>query len=453
MTPAAALSGTPYLLSDDSDALRRASASLEKAARLRGQALRAQEKLKRDAQAALGGFEIALRSDLVAESNQIEGNDWSSAAVRALVHEYRAELESPTQQFLDAVKGDEHAYEVIGLYAAHQLAEQLAQADGPMREIDIRQLHSVVAGDVHFAGRYKRAENQIGGTTQRRTAPWDVPRAMRDLCDWWSHSQADPILQAAVVHAWLADIHPFDDGNGRVSRILANYALVRAGYPPLILRSQSDRGQYYDALAKSDDGDILPLLELFVQTLSRTVKIMKSPNYIQQVIDDRLLSSHRDRHGLWMSLLAGFHGVIDKKLTALGGSCEYQGSPTLEAFTLLTDHDSDGNCWFLKFGDRRRWELLAWCGYESPRMRTLTADGPFPSLFFSTRDRAAQRIHPYRPIGEADIFDLPNEVRLRPGSPEPVQLRWGYDLQSFSLEEGATRVVTAIARALQLGYL
>lgn len=450
MSPLAALEGTPYLLGDDPMATDRARTSLQKAIGLRNQAIAAQERLQREAHAALEAFEVAMRSDIVAESNQIEGNDWSLSEVREIVSRYRQELQSPTRRFLDAVRGDDHAYQVIGLYAAHHLAEQLAKADGPMREIDIRQLHAMVAGDVHFAGRYKRAENQIGGTTQRRTAPWDVPRAMHDLCHWWANSDADPLLQAAVVHAWLADIHPFDDGNGRVSRILANYSLVRAGYPPLILRSQSDRGEYYDALALSDDGNILPLLQLFVQALRRTVKIMKSPGYIQQVIDDRLLSSHRDRFALWNATMLRFRQELGDALTALQGQCSYQGSPTLEAFTLLEDHDPDGNCWFMKFGDGAHWGMLAWFGYESQIMRDLVSDSSFPSIHFSTRDLAAQAVHPYRPIGESEFFDLPNEVRLRPGSPEPLQLRWGHDLRSFPMREGSAMVAKSIGRALQL---
>lgn len=451
MAPISSLLGTPYLISDEPGATDRAAGTLRSAAELRQKARTAQSRLMLESQLVLEPFEKALRSEMVAESNRIEGNDWSTHEVRRIITEYKLELSSPDRRFLDALKGDAHTYEVIGLYAAHQLAEQLARSEGPLRETDIRQLHAVIVGNAHFAGRYKTAENMIGGTTQRRTAPWDVPRAVDELCRWWAASDADPLLQAAIVHAWLSDIHPFEDGNGRVARILANYALIKADYPPLILRSQSDRGQYYDALACSDDGDILPLLELFVRTIARTVKMMASPDYTRQVIEDKLLANDSQRFQLWGALLGAFRERLESALAEAGAHVQYQGCPGMESFSLLADHDSDGNSWFLKIGDGRHWELLCWFGYESNKMRDLVReDQAYPSIYFSVRDRAEQAIHPWAPIGERDYLDLPNEVRLLPASTEPVQLRWNNKLEPFDLQQGVGHIVRSVCKYLQL---
>lgn len=445
-----ALQGSPYLLSDEPNAVTRATTILHRADTLRTQAIGAQQRLVAEADAALAPFVAALRSDQVAESNQIEGYEWSTAEVRELVDQYRTELASPTAQFLQAVQGDDHTYQVIGLYAAHQLADQLAQSDGPMRQVDIRQLHAVVTGDVDFAGRYKTAENSIAGTSHRTAGPWEVEPAMAELCAWWASSTATPVLEAAVIHAWLAHIHPFEDGNGRICRILANYSLVRAGFPPLILRSGSDRAQYYDALAASDQGEILPLLELFVQTIGRTVKLMRTPDYIQGVIDDRFLSNERTRYDVWRASTTAFTGALTRRIGAVRGQVAYQGAPDLGAFSLLNRYDSDGNCWFVKIGDGGSWELLGFFGFSSDRMRQLVTDGPFPSIFFSVRDHSEQAVHPYLPLWDSEYFDLPHEVRLRPGAREPVQLRWGYDLKSYSFEDAALEIAKSARRALQL---
>lgn len=450
MSPLRALTGTPYLLGDDPSALGRATKVLARADGLRAQAIAAQARLVEQADAALAPFNSALRSEQVAESNQIEGYEWTGAQVRELVSQYRLELASPSKRFLEAVQGDGHTYQVIGLYAAHQLADQLAQTDGPMREIDVRQLHAVVTGNASFAGRYKTIENKISGTSHRTAGPWEVAQAMADLCGWWSTSDANPVLEAAVIHAWLAHIHPFEDGNGRICRILANYSLVKAGFPPLILRSESDRAQYYDALATSDEGDILPLIELFVQTISRTVKLMKTPNYIQSVIDDRLLSDDLVRYDVWRASVDMFRSALENEIHQAGGSSAYQGIPEIGSFSLLNHYDADGNCWFVKFGDGESWEILAFFGYASERMRQLVEDGPFPSIYLSIKDHSLQAIHPYLPLWNSDYCDLPHEIRLRPGTARPVQLRWAYDLESFTIRDGAAAIVKSLKRALQL---
>ena len=56
-----------------------------------------------------------------------------------------------------------------------------------------------------------------------------------------------PVTRAAKVHAEFVKIHPFTDGNGRTSRLLMNYELMKAGFPPAVIRA-TDRANYYDAL-------------------------------------------------------------------------------------------------------------------------------------------------------------------------------------------------------------
>ncbi|WP_373298359.1 Fic family protein [Nakamurella endophytica] len=63
------------------------------------------------------------------------------------------------------------------------------------------------------------------------------------------NGQRPSTVIAAVVHAWLAHIHPFPDGNGRLARILMNATLMRAGLPPAIIRHKTDGSMYIAALA------------------------------------------------------------------------------------------------------------------------------------------------------------------------------------------------------------
>ena len=80
------------------------------------------------------------------------------------------------------------------------------------------------------------------------------------------------MLVAAAIHAWLAQIHPFIDGNGRTARILMNLILIRYGYPICII-TREDRLRYYDALEESQaGGDLGPLIELMRENVEESLE-------------------------------------------------------------------------------------------------------------------------------------------------------------------------------------
>lgn len=97
----------------------------------------------------------------------------------------------------------------------------------------------------------------------------------------WCNSSAvlDPIIKAAVAHLWFVAIHPFDDGNGRITRAIADMMLARDDSGPQRLYSMSAaieraRGDYYDALKATTTGDDLDLtnwIKWFVDRLGRAV--------------------------------------------------------------------------------------------------------------------------------------------------------------------------------------
>ena len=71
---------------------------------------------------------------------------------------------------------------------------------------------------------------------------------MKGFLQWYNRNKnLHPFLQASLVHFKLVTIHPFEDGNGRISRLLMNFVLARHKYPMLNIR-YSNREKYYDAL-------------------------------------------------------------------------------------------------------------------------------------------------------------------------------------------------------------
>ncbi|GAA4475362.1 Fic family protein [Phytohabitans houttuyneae] len=441
------LAGTPYMTAGDPVAESRVARILNRAADIRSRALAVHEKIKLEASEILGPYLVALRSDLVAESNRIEGYDWSPSQVQELVVAHKELINSSVGSFMTALRSDERVYQALGLYRAHQLADEWAESNERLREFEIRGLHGLVCAGEDYAGKYKTKSNAIGGSAHRTTEPWDVPRSMGELSSWWFESSIDPALEATVVHAWLTHVHPFEDGNGRMARILANFALIRNGFPPLLIRSGADRGQYYDALARSDDGDILPLYELFVSVLRRTVKTMAAPGYVRAVVQNRLLTSLRDQYTLWCRLPASFSSALSERLAPHGFRAEVQGYPDLSSFALLKDRDADGNSWYLKIVDsdgRARW--LLWYGFNSNQLLDLAGSSShYPSVFFSRRSSDPYSEHPYEPVH----FDpsIPDEMLLRPLEPKPVRLRRGYNLDDYSMEDAAQSLADAVASA------
>ena len=78
-----------------------------------------------------------------------------------------------------------------------------------------------------------------------------------------------PEVEAAWLHHRFAQIHPFQDGNGRVARALATLVMIRAGWFPLVV-TDAGRGDYIDALEAADGGDLGPLVRWFSGIQRRT---------------------------------------------------------------------------------------------------------------------------------------------------------------------------------------
>jgi hypothetical protein len=436
------LHGTPYLVPGDQASHERFERVCERSSLIHTKAIEVAKRVSEYANEVMAPFETAILSDLVAESNRIEGYEWTSEQVRRTAIAYRALLDAPVGRLLEALRGDERVMEALGLYRAHMLAEEWAREDHRPAEFEIRALHSLIASGEAHAGRYKVTLNRIGGSSHTPAEPLDVPRAMHHLTAWWRRGSGDPILDATVVHAWLTHIHPFEDGNGRMARLLANLALVQGEYPPLLVRSTSDREQYYDALERSDTGDILPLWDLFSSILRRTVKTMSRPGYVRDVVNDHLLVGAQQRHHMWVALAQKMAMQLGTALRTRGGDAFVQGYPDVSAFALLVKRDPDGNSWYLKILDsQRRSRWLLWYGYTSDVFVKSWGDLPrFPSIFVSTRVDDPGYVHPYKTDFMAGESHVPAEIVIMPGERSPVAMRWNHDVETMSIPNAVDRL-------------
>jgi Fic family protein len=78
------------------------------------------------------------------------------------------------------------------------------------------------------------------------------------------------ITHAAAHHAWFERIHPFVDGNGRVGRLVLNFMLIQAGYPPAVILA-TQRQRYLRSLAIADAGNANPLTEVVARAVAGTL--------------------------------------------------------------------------------------------------------------------------------------------------------------------------------------
>lgn len=116
--------------------------------------------------------------------------------------------------------------------------------------------------------------------------PEQVASEMDKLIAWHLEHQnveVSPEVEAAWLHHRFTQIHPFQDGNGRVARLLASLVFIKSGWFPLSL-TRDDRSNYIDALEKADQGNLAPLVELFAKRQKRA--FIRSLGLSEQILAD-----------------------------------------------------------------------------------------------------------------------------------------------------------------------
>lgn len=167
----------------------------------------------------------------------------------------------------------------------------------PLTENYIKQLHRELlrhsSKDEYHRGEYKKFPNNVEafddageslGVVFETTSPFDTPREMQELVKWTRESLQDeslhPLIVIGVFVVSFLAIHPFQDGNGRLSRVLTSLLLLQAGYsytPYASLESivEKNKQSYYLALRRtqsslrSEKHDWLPWLRFFLTALKR----------------------------------------------------------------------------------------------------------------------------------------------------------------------------------------
>ena len=187
------------------------------------------------------------------------------------------------------------------------MTEEASLKDMPLTQNFIRSLHHTLLREdykvyrnmpngvqtsyVIHAGQYKTRPNSVitrYGDRFDYATPEETPGLMADLVDWYNAAEQEgkytPVELAALFHYRYIRIHPFEDGNGRIARLMVNFILARHDYPMIVVRSRK-KNEYLEALHQTDlevgpipsDGahasmqDIRPFLKYFNELVATEV--------------------------------------------------------------------------------------------------------------------------------------------------------------------------------------
>jgi Fic family protein len=164
---------------------------------------------------SLTKLEEHFKASHVYNSAAIEGNRLTLQETVLVLKEGSEVREKPLKDTL----------EVKRLGEAFDYLRELSGQGQQVRERDIRDLHKLLIGDEPELGpgAYRNVGVIISGSEHKPPEPLAVPGLVADLVEWINRNRnEDPIILATLAHHQLAAIHPFKDGNGRVSRLLMN---------------------------------------------------------------------------------------------------------------------------------------------------------------------------------------------------------------------------------------
>ena len=212
-----------------------------------------------------GALYEKLRLEWTYNSNALEGNSLSLGETAFYLREG---LTSEGKPLIDYLEARNHAEAIDWLF-------EVVRDGKPITEGFIKDLNALLHKGVTerpaitptgqkimrriSPGTYKKEPNHVltlSGAIHRYVEPLLVPDEMQRLIQMIEQGEKSihPAELAAATHYEITRIHPFDDCNGRVARLMLNLILLRAGYPPIVIKIE-ERRRYLEALEEADRGN------------------------------------------------------------------------------------------------------------------------------------------------------------------------------------------------------
>ncbi|MBI5148675.1 Fic family protein [Candidatus Pacearchaeota archaeon] len=213
-------------------------------------------------------FENTFFTELTYDSNAIEGNSLSLKDTNLILNESIVP-EGKTIREINEAKNHIGAINFLKGY------------NGDLNEMFILKIHSIILKDIseRFAGRYRETSVRIFRSDTKFPDFEKVPQLIKNLIYWYklNKPKMHPFELAIIVSMKLVSIHPFVDGNGRVSRLIMNFLFKKKKYPWINIYMKQ-RTEYLKAVREANDGNYKLILEFCINALKEN---LKSFNIIQ----------------------------------------------------------------------------------------------------------------------------------------------------------------------------
>ncbi len=297
----------------------------------------------------------------IGSSTRIEGSKLSDREVEQLL----SNLEIKTFDTRDEQEVAGYAEVMDQVFSSWQ--------DIPFTENHIKQFHQMLLRysekDARHRGNYKTHSNSVAafdengvqiGIVFHTATPFDTPRLMTELVDWVNQEheagELHPLLIIAICIVVFLEIHPFQDGNGRLSRVLTTLLLLRAGYayvPYSSLESviEQSKEAYYLALRKTqgtirtEAPDWQPWMVFFLRSLSEQVTRLE-----KKVEQEKIVMTALPELSLQIVEFVREHGRVTMgeviKLTGASRNTLKQHFRALVERGTLNQHGSGRGVWY-----------------------------------------------------------------------------------------------------------
>ena len=243
------------------------------------------DKLRPFPQNTLKSLQEKMALEWTYHSNAIEGNTLT-------LRETKVVLEGVT---IGGKSVKEHL-EAINHHEAIKYLNEIIQNKENINEWQIKQIHALVLKkiDQANAGVYRRENVLISGAEHAPPDHIHVSDKMKNLIECYEKKwkSLHPAERAALLHIDFVGIHPFVDGNGRTSRLLQNFELMKEGFPPIVIKKEK-RLEYYKALDKAHTkGKTEDFIKLSAECLDESLNLYL--NTIKQENNTKTLNSQKN---------------------------------------------------------------------------------------------------------------------------------------------------------------
>ena len=215
-------------------------------------------------------FNKAFEIEYAHNSTAIEGNTLTLIETKVLLED----------KISVGKKSLGEIYEVVNHNKAFSYVKNCIAEDKPLDENIVKDIHSILMENILVGGIYRNVEVRITGAKYKPPVPSEMYHQIKDFFSNLNFkSDLNPIELAAWTHAEFVKIHPFVDGNGRTSRLIMNYQLMKNGFLPISVNKE-DKLDYFNFLEEyAVNGNLEPfadfLAELEERQLDEYLSIIK----------------------------------------------------------------------------------------------------------------------------------------------------------------------------------